>query len=53
VGGSISKVLTAAVEIDDLDLPAARKLHVMVYAMAVVFLHCLSLAVIDPRAASL
>jgi hypothetical protein len=36
-----------AVEVDDLDLPAPRELNVVMDAVAVVLLHCLSLALID------
>jgi hypothetical protein len=43
----------AAVEVDNLDLLATRELHVMMYAGTVVFVHCLSLALIDPGAAGL
>jgi hypothetical protein len=40
--------LRAAVEIDDLDLPAARKSDVTMRAMAVVFLHPLFLIDLRP-----
>jgi hypothetical protein len=37
-------LVIAAVEINDLDLPPSGELHVVTYAVAVVLLHCLSLA---------
>jgi hypothetical protein len=52
-GWRCSDRLVATVEIDDLYLSTTRKLHVTVYAMGVVFLHCLSLALIDAEATSL
>jgi hypothetical protein len=46
--GRIDAVIFAAVEVHDLDLPPPGKLNVMMDAVAVVLLHCLSLALIDP-----
>jgi hypothetical protein len=51
VGGArrcIGTVILTAIEVDDLDLPPPRELNVMTDAVAVVLLHCLSLALIDP-----
>jgi hypothetical protein len=56
VGGArrhIGTVILTAVEVDDLDLPPARELNVMTDAVAVVLLHCLSLALIDPARSGL
>jgi hypothetical protein len=51
VGGArrcIDAVVLAAVEVHNLDLPPPRELNVVMDAVAVVLLHCLSLALIDP-----
>jgi hypothetical protein len=47
LAGSRRRAL-AAVEIHDLDLATSRELNVVMDAVAVVLLHCLSLALIDP-----
>jgi hypothetical protein len=44
----IDTAVLAAVEIHDLDLPPPRELNVVMDAVTVVLLHCLSLALIDP-----
>jgi hypothetical protein len=45
--GRIDAVIFAAVEVDHLDLPPPRELNVVMDAVGVVLLHCLSLALID------
>jgi hypothetical protein len=46
-------VLAAAVEVDDLDLPATWEAHMMSSALIVVLLHWSLSRVIDARATSL
>jgi hypothetical protein len=53
VESSILDPLAIALKVDDLDLPAAWKSHVVVYALVVVLMHRLSAALIDPWPAGL